>query len=425
MSRQTPSAHPDPVLITDTAALAALCDRLRQETFVTIDTEFMRERTYWPELCVVQLGGETDVAVVDALAPGLDLAPLGALLADPAVTKVFHACRQDVEIFVLRFGDTPRPLFDTQIAAMVAGFGDQVGYDTLVGSLAGFHIDKAHRFSDWAARPLSPAQVTYAAGDVTWLRVVYQKLVTRLAREARLDWVAAEMASLADPATYRPDPATVWERLKPRSSNRRFLGLLRDITAWREREAQRADIPRQRVIKDEILLELAATAPQTADQLGRARGISRGFAEGRMGAALLEAIAASQALPDDAMPQAPPRRESRGSPALVSLLKVLLSAKSEQHNIAPRLLASSEDIERLASETAPNVPALEGWRAEMFGRDAMALKQGHITLGIDGNRIVLVKARSGALPLDPVARSTLMHDGDGGFQTQLPGVPPV
>jgi ribonuclease D len=332
------------------------------------------------------------VAVVDALAPGLDLAPLGELLADEAVTKVFHACRQDVEIFVLRFGATPRPLFDTQIAAMVAGFGDQAGYDTLVGALTGHYIDKAHRFSDWAARPLSAAQITYAAGDVTWLRLVYEKLVQRLEREGRMEWVAAEMAGLADPASYRADPATAWERLKPRSNNRRFLGLLRDVAAWREREAQRADIPRQRLLKDEILLELAATAPQTAEQLGRARGISRGFADGRMGASLLEAIAASQALPDEAMPEAPARRDGKASPALVALLKVLLNAKSEQHHIAPRLLASSEDLERLAAEPAPDLPALQGWRAELFGNDAMALKAGLVTLGVDGKNIKLVRA---------------------------------
>jgi ribonuclease D len=392
MSRTNASDHPAPLLITDTQALAALCERLRGEQFVTVDTEFMRERTYWPELCVVQLGGSAEVAVVDALAPGLDLAPLGVLLADTAVTKVFHACRQDVEIFVLRFGDTPRPLFDTQVAAMVAGFGDQAGYDTLVGALTGNYIDKAHRFSDWAARPLSPAQITYAAGDVTWLRIVYEKLVQRLDREGRLAWVAAEMANLADPASYRADPNTAWERLKPRSNNRRFLGLLRDIAAWREREAQRADIPRQRLLKDEILLELAATAPQTPEQLGRARGISRGFADGRMGISLLEAIAASQAMPDEAMPDALARRESKASPALVALLKVLLNAKSEQHHIAPRLLASSEDIERLASETAPDLPALQGWRAELFGNDALALKAGLVTLGVDGKNIKLVRA---------------------------------
>ncbi len=380
-----------PQFITDTSALAALCARLAGERFVTVDTEFMRERTYWPELCVVQLAGAAEVAVIDALAPGIDLAPLGTLFADTAVTKVFHAARQDLEICVLRFGDTPRPLFDTQVAAMVAGFGDQVGYDTLVASLAGQHIEKTHRFSDWAARPLSAAQIAYAAGDVTWLRIVYDKLCARLEKDGRLDWVGAEMAVLADPATYRPDPLTMWERLRARSSNPRFLGLLRDIAAWREREAQRADIPRGRVLKDETLLELAATAPQTAEQLGRARGVSRGFAEGRMGASLLAAIAESTARPDAEMPLPAQKREGKASPALVALLKVLLAAKSEQHNIATRLLASSDDLDRLAAEDAPDIPALHGWRAELFGHDAMALKQGRLTLGVDGRNVRLVR----------------------------------
>ncbi|MBU6497857.1 MAG: ribonuclease D, partial [Rhodospirillales bacterium] len=218
MPKPNRAEFPPPVLITTTAELEDLCSRLRREQFVTVDTEFMRERTYWPELCVVQLASDTDVAVVDALAPGIDLAPLGALLADPAVVKVFHACRQDIEIFVQLFGDVPRPLFDTQVAAMVAGFGDQVGYDALVAALAGGSIDKAHRFSDWAARPLSPAQITYAAADVTHLRPVYETLRARLEREGRLAWVAEEMAVLAEPATYRPDPVQLWERLKPRTS---------------------------------------------------------------------------------------------------------------------------------------------------------------------------------------------------------------
>ena len=224
----------------------------------------MRERTYWPELCVVQLAGDHEVAVVDAEAPGIDLAPLGELLADQAVMKVFHAARQDIEIFVLRFGDVPRPLFDTQIAAMVAGFGDQVGYDALVASLTGGSIDKAHRFSDWSARPLSASQITYAAADVTYLRKVYTRLCARLEKDGRLEWVAEEMAELADPATYRADPEAMWERLRPRSSNRRFLGMLQALAAWREREAQRVNIPRQRLLRDEALLEIAATAPGDA-----------------------------------------------------------------------------------------------------------------------------------------------------------------
>ena len=393
MPRSHRTEYPAPVLIADSAELAALCERLRQETFVTVDTEFMRERTYWPELCVVQLGGASEVAVVDAMAPGLDLAPLGALLADTAVTKVFHAARQDIEIFVLRYGDVPRPLFDTQVAAMVAGFGDQVGYDSLVAALTGGHIDKAHRFSDWAARPLSAAQIAYAAADVTYLRGVYEKLTARLQKDGRLEWVAEEMALLADPATYRPDPDAMWERLRPRTGNRRMLGVLRAIAAWREREAQRSNIPRQRMLKDEALLEIAATAPETPDALARARGITEGFARGKTGASLLAAIAEAKTLPDEALPEAPFNRDGpRPSPALVSLLKVLLAAKCEQHNVAAKLVASSEDIDRLAVEDAPDIQALHGWRGEVFGADAQALKMGKIALGVDGRRVKLIRS---------------------------------
>src|SRR3984957_8350951 len=279
MPRHTIPEFPPPTVVTDTDALTALCQRLAREEFVTVDTEFMRERTYYPELCLVQLAGETEVAIVDAVSEGLDLEPLGSLLANPGVTKVFHAARQDVEIFVQRFGAVPTPLFDTQVAAMVAGFGDQVGYDSLVSSLTSGSIDKAHRFSDWAARPLSPAQMTYAAADVTWLRVVYQRLRARLEQEGRLGWVAEEMAILTNPNTYRTDPGTAWERLKLRSSNRRFLALVRTLAAWREQEAQRINIPRQRVLKDKSLMEIAAIAPANSEALSRARGISRGFAE--------------------------------------------------------------------------------------------------------------------------------------------------
>ena len=393
MPRSTRSEFPAPDLITSTAALEALCQRLRAETFVTVDTEFMRERTYWPELCVVQLGGTSEVAVVDALAPGLDLAPLGALLADTNVMKVFHAARQDIEIFVLRFGDVPRPMFDTQVAAMVAGFGDQVGYDSLVAATTGGHIDKAHRFSDWAARPLSPAQINYAAADVTHLRKVYEKLKARLDKDGRLEWVAEEMALLADPATYRADPEAMWERLRPRTNNRRLLGVLRAVAAWREREAQKSNIPRGRMLKDEALLEIAASAPTDVDALSRMRGVTRGFAEGRMGAGLLAAIADAKALPDADLPEAPNHRDGpKASPALVSLLKVLLAAKCEQHHVAPKLVANSEDIDRLATEDEPAIAALSGWRRDVFGADALALKAGGVALGVDGKRIRLVRS---------------------------------
>ena len=393
MSRPSKAEFPPPDFITTTEALDALCQRLRTEEFVTVDTEFMRERTYWPELCVVQLASDTEVAVVDAQAPGIDLAPLGALFADQAVMKVFHAARQDIEIFVLRYGDVPRPMFDTQVAGMVAGFGDQVGYDALVAALTGGHIDKAHRFSDWSARPLSDAQITYAAADVTHLRGAYRKLKARLERDGRLEWVAEEMALLADPATYRPNPEMMWERLRPKTSNRRMLGVLRAIAAWREREAQRSNIPRQRMLKDEALLELAATAPDSPDALSRARGITRGFSEGRTGLSLIAAIAEAKALPDDALPPAPAQRDGpKPSPALVSLLKVLLAAKCEAHNVAPKLVANADDIDRLATEDTPDIAALHGWRAEVFGSDAQALKAGRIALGVDGRRVKLLPA---------------------------------
>ncbi len=391
MSRRPPAgAESAPALITTTEELAALCERLRAESFVTVDTEFMRERTYWPELCLVQLASDDEVAVVDALAPGLELGPLGALLADPAVTKVFHAARQDVEIFLLKFGAVPTPLYDTQIAAMVAGFGDQVSYDALARALAGASIDKAHRFSDWAARPLSPAQIVYAAGDVTHLRRIYTGLTARLERDGRTRWVEEEMAELADPATYRADPETQWERLKPRTHNRKFLAALRAAAAWREREAQRVNIPRQRLVKDETLLEIAATNPQTPADLARARGISEGFAKGKSGQGLLAALEAARALPESELPEAPRERSGpNASPALVALLKVLLAAQSEAHHVAPRLLASSDELERLAAGET-DLPVLHGWRREVFGEQALALKSGKVALGVDGRRVKVV-----------------------------------
>lgn len=366
---------------------------LEREEFITVDTEFLRERTYYPELCLVQIAGTNDLAVIDALAPGLDLAPLGELMAVPGLRKVFHAARQDVEIFLNIFDAVPENLFDTQIAAMVAGYGDQVGYDSLVQSVTGGQIDKAHRFSDWSARPLSPAQLTYAAADVTHLRTVYTRLCERLAREGRLEWVAEEMAELAEPATYRANPETIWERLRPRTNNRRMLGLLQAICAWREREAQRVNIPRQRLLKDESLLEIAATAPTGVDALARVRGISKGFAEGKSGTGLLAALQAAQARPDEEMPHSPNKQEGpRASPALVALLKVLLAAKAEEHNVAAKLIASSDDIDRLATEDTPEIPALHGWRFDLFGQDAQSLKSGAIALGVNGKRIKLLRS---------------------------------
>jgi ribonuclease D len=279
MARPSHTAFPPPVLIATTSLLDEFCQRMSGETFITVDTEFMRERTYWPELCLVQIAGAKEVAVIDAQADGLDLASLGVLFANEDVTKVFHAARQDIEIFVLRFGDVPRPIFDTQVAAMVAGFGDQVGYDALVSSLTGGSIDKAHRFSDWSVRPLSAAQIAYAAADVTHLRDVYLRLSQRLEQDNRLGWVAEEMAILNNPATYRTDPETAWERLRPRTTNRRLLYCLKEVAAWREKEAQR------------VTRGLGVG-------VARVRGVTRGFAEGRSCTALLEVLAAARLVPD-------------------------------------------------------------------------------------------------------------------------------
>ncbi len=382
-------------LITTSEALTALCDRLANEEFITVDTEFLRERTYYPELCLVQIAGSQELALIDSLAPGIDLAPLGALMALPNLRKVFHAARQDVEIFLHLFDAVPANMFDTQIAAMVAGYGDQVGYDSLVQSVTGGHIDKAHRFSDWSARPLTTAQLNYAAADVTHLRQVYERLLDRLTREGRAEWVAEEMAELAEPGTYRADPETLWEKLRPRTGNRRMLAALRAICAWREREAQRVNIPRQRLLKDESLLEIAATMPTDADGLARVRGITKGFSEGKSGQGLLAALESAKALHDDELPHSPNAKDGpRPSPALVALLKVLLAAKAETHHVAAKLIASSEDIDRLALEDQPEVAALQGWRRELFGLDAMALKNGQIALGVNGKRIKMIRIES-------------------------------
>lgn len=388
----TKAGFPAPAIVSSTEDLAQLCARLKQESFVTIDTEFVREHTYWPELCLVQLGGAQDVAVIDTLAPGLDLAPLADLLATESCTKVFHAARQDLEIFLHLFDVLPRSIFDTQVAAMVGGYGDQVGYDTLVGAITGATIDKTHRFSDWSARPLSKAQIAYAAADVTHLRDVYLALRQELEKQNRLHWADAELAILNDPATFRPDPRRQWERLKARTNNRRMLGILREIAAWRELEAQALDIPRQRLIRDESLLEIAAVRPQDAEALARVRGVSRGFAEGKAAPGLLAAVQTGLALDEKELPR-PPRKPEGAKPsaALVALLKVVLAAACEANRVAPKLVATGEDLDALAlGETDGAV--LQGWRRAVFGEDALALLRGEIHLAVDGRSVRLIRS---------------------------------
>ncbi len=378
-------------LINDSETLAAFCERQAGADYVTVDTEFMRDRTYWPRLCLVQIAGPQEAAAIDALAPDLDLGPLLALMANPSVTKVFHAARQDIEIFFHMSGTVPAPLVDTQVAAMVCGFGDAVSYETLAGRLAGASIDKSSRFTDWSQRPLTDRQLKYALADVVHLRVIYERLVKRLARTGRTEWVREEMTALTDPQSYRLDPREAWRRLKVRSDRPRFLAVLRELAAWREEEAQRRDLPRNRVLKDESLMEIAAHAPRTVEELARSRGLSRSIAEGRQGAAILAAVRRGLELPeaDIPRPQARPELPASIGP-VVELLRVLLKAKCEQHGVAQKLVASAADLELIAADDEAAVPALHGWRRELFGADALALKHGQLALAVAKNRIELV-----------------------------------
>ena len=375
-------------LISDNARLADFCGRLAHEAFVAVDTEFIREKTYYPQLCLIQLAGENAAHAVDALAPGLDLAPVYDLMRNEKIIKVFHAARQDIEIFMLKMDAVPKPLFDTQVAAMVAGFGEQAGYETLAQALAHTSIDKSARFTDWALRPLTEKQVAYALSDVTHLRTVYTKLKERLDRSGRLAWVESEMQVLTDPATYRPEPREAWRRLRVRSPKPRFLAVLRELAAWRELAAQARDIPRQRMLRDEALVEIAAHVPKTADELARTRGLSDGLARGRIGAEILATVAKGVVVPESEAPRAADRADlPRANGAVAELLRVLLKMRAEEHNVAARLIASGEELDRLAGEDAPDVPALKGWRREIFGEDALALKQGRIALVVKGRKL--------------------------------------
>ena len=312
-------------LIADSDALAAFCRRQSAASFVTIDTEFMRDRTYWPILCLVQIAGPEESAALDPLAPAIDLTPLFALLAERRVLKVFHAARQDIEIFFNLTGAVPDPIFDTQVAAMVCGFGEAASYETLAGKLAGATIDKSSRFTDWSHRPLTERQLRYAMADVVPLRAVYEKLAARLDKTGRASWLEEEMATLTDPETYRLDPKLAWRRLKVRSSNRRMLALVEALAAWRETTAQQRDIPRSRVLRDESILEIAAHAPRGAADLARARGLGKGFAEGKFGTEILALVERVLESPESQYPTPAPRRDPpQGIGPLTDLLRVLL-----------------------------------------------------------------------------------------------------
>ena len=374
-------------VITTTAELHRFSKDAASAPYLTVDTEFMREKTYFAQLCLIQAATPDDAVIIDPLAEGIDLGPFLDLLRIEQFPKVFHAARQDLEILVRMMGEVPRPLFDTQIAAMVFGYGDQVGYEPLVRDLTGVQIDKGSRFTDWARRPLSEKQLSYALGDVVHLRSVYEKLAAKLDETGRRSWIDEEMRVLTDPALYQVEPDDAWRRPKLRSPKPRELGPIISLAAWREREAQRRDVPRARILKDEALLELARATPRTTDELGKLRSIPQGFERSGTAQALLAAIERGTSLSRTELPDIDRRPREQAPPDVVDLLRVLLKRQSELHGVAPKLLASSSDLEAIALDDEADVWALKGWRREVFGELALRLKRGELALSLSGRRV--------------------------------------
>ena len=374
--------HP---LITTTSALAELCDRLATADFITVDTEFMRENTYWPELCLVQIADDKEAAAIDPLAPGIDLGPLLELLVNNEnVLKVFHAGGQDVEIIYNLSGKTPHPIFDTQIAMMAISQSEQIGYSNLVESWLGFTVDKGARFTDWSRRPLTERQIEYAIGDVTHLSKIFPRMLKRLIKTGRGEWLDAEMEKLADPENYRSDPQVVWQKIRAPSRNSAVLGRLKAIAAWREVEAMDKNIPRGRIMRDETLADIASHPPREQHELAKVRGLSAGWKDNDIGRRLMQAIADAKPLADAELPPRAPRGAPLGKEgALVAdLLKLLLKIRSREIDIAARLLARSDDLEALAAGQRKGLPILEGWRFEQFGRDALELVEGKLAFAV-------------------------------------------
>jgi len=376
-------------LITTTADLADACARLASHPFVTVDTEFLRETTYYPKLCLIQLASPDEAVLVDPLAPELDLAPFFGLMVDEAVVKVFHAARQDLEIVWMLGRVLPTPLFDTQVAAMVCGYGDSVGYEQLANDLAKARIDKSSRFTDWSRRPLNEAQLVYAEADVTHLRDIYLALKADLETTGREGWVAEEMAVLNSPATYEVKPENAWQRLKGRIRKPKELAVLIELAAWREREAQHRDVPRQRVLKDDALMDIVQRAPRSVEALAELRSVPNGFERSRSGGEVLAAIERGLALDPKTLPRLERERGRGGNGAVLDLLKVLLKAVAEAERVAPKIIASSDDLEAIASDDEADVPALQGWRREVFGDKALALKSGSLGLRLLRGRVVV------------------------------------
>jgi ribonuclease D len=377
--------------ITTTKKLAEACARLAKYPFVTVDTEFQRETTYYPKLCIAQIASSEEAVVVDALAEGIDLAPFFALMANEAVIKVFHAARQDIEICWHEAEVIPTPLVDTQVAAMVLGYGDSISYEQLVQRITGDSLDKSHRFTDWTRRPLAEAQLAYAISDVTHLRDVYIKLAADLDERGRTEWMREEMKILTSPDTYRMEPEHAWERLKTRVRKPKELAVLIEVAGWREHEARSRDVPRGRVLKDDVVGDIAIQAPTTMERLAGLRSLPRGFERSKWGEAIIEAVKRGLERDPKTLPRLERAKPLVNGQATVELLKVLLRMTSERHGVAAKVIATVDDLDRIAADDDADVPALHGWRRELFGEKAIALKHGRLMLAIEKNRVVAVE----------------------------------
>jgi ribonuclease D len=377
--------------ITTTKKLTEACTRLAKHAFVTVDTEFQRETTYFPKLCIAQMASTDEAVVIDALAEGIDLAPLFDLMANEKVIKVFHAARQDIEICWHAAEIIPAPLVDTQVAAMVLGYGDSISYEQLVQRITGDSLDKSHRFTDWTRRPLTEAQLAYAVSDVTHLRDVYIKLAADLEQRKRTDWMREELKVLTSPDTYRMEPEHAWERLKTRVRKPKELAVLIEVAGWREREARNRDVPRGRILKDDVVGDIAVQAPTTMERLATLRSLPRGFERSKWGESILDAVKRGLERDLKSLPKLERAKPVLNGQATVELLKVLLRMTSERHGVAAKVIATVDDLDRIAADDVADVPALSGWRRELFGEKALALKHGRLMLAIEKNRVVAVE----------------------------------
>jgi len=391
-------------LISTTEEVEAACARMARKDYVTVDTEFHRETTFWPQLCVVQIASDDEALAIDALAPELDLSPVYDLMANTSVVKVFHAARQDVEIFWKHTGRVPSPMFDTQVAAMVCGYGEQVSYSELAQSICKTHIDKSSRFTDWVRRPLSDAQIQYAIGDVTHLRTIYRTLMNRLVQTNRLGWLEDEMRVLTSAATYEQHPERAWERFQSKGRKPRDLAMLMELAAWREHEAQTRDVPRSRILKDEVLIEVALAAPRSVEALANLRAFPRGMERSRSAEEILAAVERALARDPKTLPKIErERRGGNGSAATVELLKVLLRQVSEESHVAGKLIATVDELESIAADDNADVAALKGWRRKLFGARALELKAGRLALTVERGKVVTLEWQEAEAPQEGLA----------------------